>query len=192
VANDEHSTEPVRRPSLFGVALLTACAAAWLVAALPSLTDTGYAIPFDLLLIAAWYLVARFWFRLPYTSPAGLRSRPWRRLWLAAGSIVVLGPVLGLTDLGLMVRLYLCEPQVAAYVAGLAPKTAEFPHEPRAVGLFQVVGTWGSPGGASMQTTTGFLDHRLHGLVYAPGHAGPLVYNKHRTSHLYGPWYAFR
>jgi hypothetical protein len=191
---NEPPTEPVPHPSLLGIGLLLACAIIWLLAAIPFLTDTGPAISFDfnVSLVMTWWLLALLWFRVLFASRAKLHSRPWRRLWVMAGVVCVRGAILVMTDLGLAARLYLCERQVIAYVDGLAPKTAEFPHEPRRVGLFQVVGTWGSPDGASLQTTTGFHDGRPHGLVYLPWHEGELVHNKSRTNHLYGPWYVFR
>jgi hypothetical protein len=191
---DEHPTEPAPHPSLLGIGLLAACATVWLVAALLFLTDTAGFYPFniDSCLIIAWWLLTLLWLRVLFNSRAKLHSPHWRRLWVMAGVVCVLGAMLVMTDLGLMARLYLCESQVTAYVSGLAPKTTEFPHEPRRVGLFQVVGTWGSPDMATLRTTTGFYDRGFHGLVYLPGHEGPLVYNKSRTSHLYGPWYVFR
>jgi hypothetical protein len=195
VMANEHPTEPVPLASLLGIRLLVACATVWLVAALPFLTDTAGVdlFNFNFWLVIAWFLLTWHWLRVPFASPVKLRSRPSRRLWLMTGAVCVLGAILIMTDLGLVARLYLCERQVVAYVSGVAPKTSEFPHEPRRVGLFQVVGTGGSPGGmVTLSTTTAFNDNRFHGLVYLPGHEGPLVYNKSRTNHLYGPWYALR
>jgi hypothetical protein len=189
---NKHQSETVRRSSQLGVGVLAACAAAWLVAALPSLTDVGVGYPLDLFLVGTWCMLAQDWVRLAHASPAEPRLRPCRRMWLTAGTIIVLGAVLALTDLGLRARLYLCERQVAAYAAGVVPRADEYRHEPRKVGLFQVEGTMESHGMVTLNTTSGFVDRRPHGLVYAPGHEGPLVYGKLRTSHLYGPWYAFR
>jgi hypothetical protein len=188
----EHRTEFVPRPSLVGVRLLVVCAMVWLVAALPIVTDAGAAYPVSLFLGAAWWLLAWAWVRLPFRSLAELRSRPWRRWWLTAGAIVVPGAVLAMTDLGTVARLYLCEHEVTAYVAGVAPKTAEYQHEPRRVGLFRVVGTAESHGIVTVETTTGFLDRHIHGLVYAPQAQGELRSGKLQSRHLYGPWYAFR
>jgi hypothetical protein len=189
----EHQTEPVqRRPRLLGVRLLVVCALVWLVVALPSLTDAGAAYPLSLFLGGAWALLAWAWVRLPLLSLGRLRSRPWRRWWLTAGAIVTSGAVLAMTDLGTIARLYLCERQVTAYVTSVAPKTAEFQHEPRGVGLFRVVGTGESHGTVTVETTTGFLDRHFHGLVYAPKAEGELPMGKIQSRHLYGPWYAFR
>jgi hypothetical protein len=172
--------------------LLVVCALVWLAVSLPSLTDAGAAYPLSLLLGGAWSLLAWVWVRLPFVALARLRSRPWRRWWLAAGAIVMSGAALAMTDLGTIARLYLCERQVTAYVAGVAPKTAEYQHEPRGVGLFRVVGTGESRGIVTVETTTGFLDRHIHGLVYAPQAKGELPMGKIQSRHLYGPWYAFR
>jgi hypothetical protein len=188
----EQQTEPVPRPSLFGVRVLVVCAMVWLVAALPILTDAGAAYPVSLFLGGVWWLLAWAWVRLPFRSLAELRSRAWRRWWLTAGVIVVPGGVLAMTDLGTIARLYLREHEVKAYVAGVAPKTAEFQHEPRGVGLFRVVGTSEYGGMVELKLTTGFLDTRPHGLLYAPERNVPPWNNKLQTRHLYGPWYAYR
>jgi hypothetical protein len=187
-----NENERVRRPPLLGPGLLVACAAVWLVAALWFLTDANSFFSLSVLLAGAWWLLAWLWVRLPFSSRAGLRSRPWRRLWLTAGAIVVPGAVLALTDFGLMARLYLCEPQVATYIAGVAPGTTTYQHEPRWVGLFQVSGTTEYHGEVMLWTTPKFMDQTYHGLLYAPGWAGPTEPVKVQYRHLYGPWFAFR
>jgi hypothetical protein len=183
--------EPVRRPSVIGPGLLIACAALWVVLALAFMTVVnGY--PLSVVLAGAWWLLAYAWVRLPFLSSAAVRSRPWRRLWLTAGAIVVPGAVLAMTDVGLMARLYLCEPQVAAYVASVAPGTSDYRHEPRGVGLFQVVGTREYHGDVELWTSPGFMDISHHGLVYAPEWAAAPSGGKIKYWHVYGPWYAFR
>jgi hypothetical protein len=162
----------------------------WLVVGLHFLTDTGTDLAPVLFLGATWLILACAGVSLFLTSPGGLRSRTWRRWWLAAGAVGALGPALLMTDIALMVRLYLCEGQVAAYATGVAPGTTETGHEPRSVGLFRVDGTEEYHGTVYLYTTYDFLDRC--GLAYVSTGAAPPTLGRTRTRHLYGPWYCFR
>jgi hypothetical protein len=181
----------LRLPSPLGVRLVAAAAWAWLLVALPFLTDTATPFPFDLCLGAAWLALASVWFVLTIVSAAaGLRSTPWRRWWIAAGVAGLIGPTLAVTHLGLVVRLFLCERQLTAYATGVAPGTGDFLHDPTTVGLFRVDGTEEYQGAVFLYTNTDFLDR--DGLVYFPGGTDPPSPGRIRTHHLYGPWYLFR
>src|SRR5579883_1330806 len=93
------------RPRFNGVRLLAILAWAWLLVALPDLTDAAAAIPFAAYLAVIWLVLAVAWFVLPFVSPGGLRTKAWRRWWLAAAAAGMTGLVLGFTDMGLRARL---------------------------------------------------------------------------------------
>jgi hypothetical protein len=180
----------IRLPRLLGVRLLAVAAWAWLLAALPFVTDTATPFPIAFWLGPAWLALAGIWCLFPFFSSTGLRSTPWRRWWIAAGVAGLIGPTLAVTHLGLVVRLFLCERQLTAYATGVAPGTGEFLHDPTTVGLFRVDGTEEYQGAVFLYTSTDFLDR--DGLVYFPGGADPPLPGRIGTRHLYGPWHRFR
>jgi hypothetical protein len=186
----DRDTESAKRPSLFGVRVLMASTAIWLVTALPFLSDATTGFPLGLLLSSVWLVLACSWLVLPFVWEGGLRSRSWRRWWLAAGAVGAFGLVIGMTDLGLMVRLFLCERQMIAYTARVAPETTEFQHAPRAVGLFLVDGTQEYQGAVYLYTSGGFLDRE--GVVYYPRGTNPPQPGRISADHLFGPWHRFR
>jgi hypothetical protein len=175
-------------PDLLGVQLLGIGAWAWLLVAIPFFADTATPFPLlDLCFAAAWIALACAWFVSPIVSAAGLRWAPWRRWWIAAGVAGVIGLIVAATDLGLVVRLFLCERQLTAYAAAVAPGTSDVLQEPTSVGLFRVDKAEEDRGAVYLYTNS----HQV-GLVYFPGGTSPPYRGGMKTHHLYGPWHLFR
>jgi hypothetical protein len=178
-----------KSPRLAGVRLLAAFAWVWLLVALPEVTNAAGTFPLDLCLALIWLVLAVAWFILPFVSPGGVRSGPWRRWWLAAGVAGAIGLVFGLTDMGLRARLFLCEAEVAAYVTCVDPGTHEHFEPPESVGLFRVDETEEYGGAVLLYTQGGFIDR--YGVAYVPPGAG-LPPGTRVERHLYGNWYHFK
>src|SRR5271170_5237899 len=90
------------------VKVLAVLACLWLMAALPFLTDTGCNILISLGLAASWLVLGIGWLAL---LPLSWRSG--RRWWSFAGSVGCLGLILAFTNVGLILRIALCEASLA-------------------------------------------------------------------------------
>src|SRR5262249_28856902 len=66
--------------------LLAILAWAWLLVALPFITDAGCPFVIVLLLAVAWLVLALLWLCLPSCVPGSLGSRTCRRWWLASAA----------------------------------------------------------------------------------------------------------
>jgi hypothetical protein len=174
-------------PELLGIQLVGVGAWAWLLAALPFLTDTATPFPFDLCFGATWLALAVAWLVLSIVSAAGLRWAPWRRWWIATSVAGVIGLTVAATDFGLVVRLFLCERQLTAYATAVAPGTSDVLQESTSVGLFRVEKTEEYGGAVFLYTNS-----KQSGLVYFPGGTSPPYRGGMKTHHLYGPWHLFR
>lgn len=96
---------------------------------------------------------------------------------------------LGMTDYGLIARVWLCEDEMRRFAEAARARSKEVgisgQHD-RQVGLFHVHRTAVGDGSeVNMVTARGFLDS--YGVTYWPG--GPEAALGSRWRHLYGPWY---
>jgi hypothetical protein len=170
-------------------AILAALAWFWLGLALPSLTKVSTGMFAGLALAGSWMLLALAWFIAPFIPPSLLRSRSARRWWLSAGFAGFLGLLLAFTDVGVMIRIGLCESSLKSYAAQVALAGGEFIHDSRPVGLFSVDGEEHIGGGVVFLYTGEHWIDRV-GVAYVPPETTPPAQIPRRViRHLYGPWY---
>jgi hypothetical protein len=175
----------VERPLSLLVPRLAAVAAwLWLAVAIPSLTDAACNFFLWLLLAASGGSLGVAWLALTCAKPSLLRP-PAGAWWLAVPAAGALGVGLLVTDLGLRLRVALCEDSLSRLVAAVKP--GEQDHEPRWVGLFQVQEVHEYQGGVYLFTSQSWLNR--HGVAYLPD--GAPVEPRMSVCHLYGPWYSF-
>jgi hypothetical protein len=124
------------------------------------------------------------WFILLLTT-LGYCSREKVVLVLTIPLVGILG-VAGIeTDVGLGLRLWLCENQLKQYAAN-APPNPQGIHAGERVGLFQVTRMQKSSGAFCLYDNHGFLNRC--GIAYVPPGTGPLL--GIRMGHrVYGDWY---
>jgi hypothetical protein len=179
-----------RVEALTGVRILAWLAWLWLVAALPFLTNASCNLFVGFALAATWLLLAGAWLVLPLGMPGVLLQRAGRRRWLAAGGAGCLGLVLAFSDIGLMIRIALCEPSLSGYAAQIPPGGGKPLHGPRPIGLFLVDGEENYQGIVFLYTSSAFIDRE--GVAFVPtGTTPPSQIPRRRLRHLYGPWHWF-
>jgi hypothetical protein len=172
------------------VRMLSWLAWLWLVAALPFLTDASCNLFVGFALSGTWLLLAVAWLVMPFSMPAFLLQRAARRRWLAAGFAGSLGLILAFTDVGLMIRIALCEASLSGYAAQIPPNDGNSLHVPQPVGLFLVNGEENYQGIIFLYTSSAFINRE--GVAYVPPSTlPPSQLPRRRLRHLYGPWYCF-
>jgi hypothetical protein len=159
----------------------------WLLLAIPFLTNVQLDFPGGLFVAGGWVLLAGTWLLLPLDHPACLRSPVGRRWYLGAALAGGIGLVLGVTDVGLRLRVAACEPWLATYALQVPAGGYRPREEPRRVGLFVVDRTEECDGVVALHTGG---DLNRYGLAYNP--QGKPLPPRHRVlRHLFGPWYTF-
>ncbi len=142
----------------------------------------------SLALAGSWLLLAIAWLCLPVISGSFLHSRAGKAWYLSAALAGLVGFLFAFTDLGLKLRIALCESRLTAYAANVGPETSETLHGARRVGLFEVDGTEERAGVVLLYTSRSWLNR--HGLAYNP--QGKQIQGRFRPlQRLYGPWYSF-
>jgi hypothetical protein len=185
---DDGDSRLRRLESFLEVRVLALCAWLWLLVALPFVTDVTTSFPVDLVLSAGWLMLISVWLGIPFISSADFQSPRWRRWWLAAGCAGLICGTLAFTDIGLIVRLYLCETQLNAYADTIEPGAVEHFDDPITVGSFHVDETDEYNGVVAVYTCHGFLNR--YGIARIPeGASTPPWLRGFR--HLYGQWYSF-
>jgi hypothetical protein len=154
----------------------------WLLFAVVHFTDAACSV-FAFFDVAATGLVLGFlWISFTALDPWLLR----RYVWLSVPFAGALAVGLALTDWGLVLRVALCEADLADCAATVS--AGRLPEDlPGRVGLFHVDWVTRYDGGVYFYTSTSFLNR--HGVAHLPPGAKPAP----RTSirHLYGRWYSF-
>jgi len=157
---------------------------AWLLLALIYFTDAACQIFIFLAIGVGGIIIGAVWIALSFMWPRLLR-RPARKVWLSVPLASLLG-LLSLSNLGLVLRIKLCEGALSEYVANVSANGV--PAEPDEwVGLFKVDDTWVYDGGVYLFTSTSFLNH--HGVAHLPPGSKPP--GRITVRHLYGSWYSF-
>jgi hypothetical protein len=106
--------------------------------------------------------------------------------WLAVPATAIFGAALQVADVGLTLRVALCEDSLDRFVATVKPG-GKGDHEPRWVGLFRVDYVQEYEGGVYLFTSDSFINQ--NGVAHLPN--GAPVAPRMRVRHLYGPWYNF-
>lgn len=175
---------PVTEAPSTSVRVLAWLAGLWLAFALVFLTDASCFILIGFGLAFGWLVLVLLWAVLAAVEPAVFRCRASRRRWLAAGTAAGLGVALATTDVGLVVRVALCQSALVRYAEQVGPDSYQS-HEWRRVGLFLVDGHEQKDGIVYLYTSQSFLDRE--GIAYIP--AGTTAEPFHQVRHLFGPWY---
>ena len=107
-------------------------------------------------------------------------------MWFSVPFAGALAIGLALTDWGLMLRVALCEAELADYAATVSAEglPADLPGR---VGLFHVDWVTTYDGGVYFYTATSFLNR--HGVAHLPPGSKPAP--RTFVRHLYGRWYRF-
>jgi len=157
----------------------------WLLLALIYFTDAACQIFLFLAIGVSGIIVGAVWIALSVMWPRLLR-RPARKVWLSVPLAGVLGLLL-LSDLGLALRVRLCEGALSEYVAEVSANGVPAERH-QWVGLFKIDDTWVYDGGVYLFTSTSLIDQ--HGVAHLPPGSKPP--SRITVSHLYGLWFSFK
>ena len=171
--------------SLLVVRLYSAAAWLWFAVASVFFSDPAQDVICWLLLAGLGGLLGLTWLVVTKSEPSLLR-RPFRVWWLSVPVAYALGSTFLMTELGVAVRVALCEKSLNRFVADVTPETKL--NQTRWVGLFQVERVSECEGGVYLFTgSSGLLSSS--GVAHIP--TGTKIAQSMWVHHLYGEWYSF-
>ncbi len=157
----------------------------WIDAASDALTDI-FAAMFAFL---GFPLVGVAWVAYSVAWPGVFHSRVRSAAWASVPVALALALAVTVGDWPVMIRVWLSEEELTAYVESRAANPVDH-HPDEWAGLFKVHKTKPIVSGTQLFTSTSFTE--AGGLIHSP--AGPphdLPQYTYAVRHLYGPWYRF-
>jgi hypothetical protein len=178
MAKDVSSCFPVSARILLRVAWL------WFAVAVVYLTDAACFFMTFFALLGSGMVIGFVWVIFTHLWPR-LLSKPIRRFWLSIPLAGVLAVILA-TDIGLLLRVSLCDRVLRDHVTSVAPHGVK-EEQSRWIGLFQVDETRVYDGGVYLYTSHSWLNR--HGIAHIP--VGSKLAPRTNLRHLYGQWFSF-